>query len=74
MRPGEKRRRPAEAVPLIIGWKSASPTPAAGFAGPVHLLHGPAMLDREEYIEQAYLFRSFAERIAGGALDGLAGE
>ncbi len=24
------------------------------------------MLDREEYIEQAYLFRSFAERITGG--------
>ena len=24
------------------------------------------MLDREEYIEQAYLFRSFAERITAG--------
>ncbi|MEI7780715.1 MAG: hypothetical protein WCJ18_02165, partial [Planctomycetota bacterium] len=24
------------------------------------------MLDREEYIEQAYLFRVFAERIAAG--------
>ncbi|MFM7138273.1 MAG: hypothetical protein ACKO1M_14605, partial [Planctomycetota bacterium] len=26
----------------------------------------PSMLDREEYIEQAYLFRSFGERIVAG--------
>jgi len=30
------------------------------------LLAATAMLDREEYIEQAYLFRSFGERISGG--------
>jgi len=30
------------------------------------LLAATAMLDREEYIEQAYLFRSFGERIAAG--------
>ncbi len=27
---------------------------------------GPAMLDREEYVEQAYLFRNLAERISAG--------
>lgn len=27
---------------------------------------GPAMLDREEYVEQAYLFRNLAERISTG--------
>ena len=50
----------------IIGWKPVPPTPVTGFAFPVHPPHGPAMLDREEYIEQAHLFRSFAERISAG--------
>jgi len=44
----------------IIGWTSPLPT-ASRFRSLV-----PSMLDREEYIEQAHLFRSFAERIVGG--------
>jgi hypothetical protein len=35
-------------------------------AGPVSRIIGADMLDREEYIEQSYLFRSFAERITAG--------
>ncbi len=35
-------------------------------AGGSLLLAATVMLDREEYIEQAYLFRSFGERIAAG--------